>query len=100
MRRAVDQMKHKSSLTTTLSFDTGGDWAVRLHGPNKVREERYEMFGPNGNAVHDRHAGYFRGRKYVPYAACQLELVTQTKQRRSQCSAVLRASERCSFKGD
>jgi hypothetical protein len=34
MRRAVDQMKHESSPTITLSFGTGGDSYVCCHGPN------------------------------------------------------------------
>jgi hypothetical protein len=49
------------------------------------------MFGPQGNAVHDRPAGCFR---YVQDAACQSELVMRTKRKRSRCAAILRAPER------
>jgi hypothetical protein len=58
---------------------------MRRRGLNKVCEERHDMYGPHENAVHDRHAGYFYGRKCVQYAGCQSELVVRTKQRCLQC---------------
>jgi hypothetical protein len=44
---------------------------VRRHRPNTACQERHDMSGPHGITVHDRHAGYCRGRKHSQCAACQ-----------------------------
>jgi hypothetical protein len=66
---------------------------VRRHGPNKVCEKRHDVFGPHG-MLYIPASWVLSRTEYVQYAASQAELVLRTKRRRSQRSAVLRASER------